>query len=208
MIIIYIYTHYVHAASTPRATPLPSRPPVPLPGRARRAPPPHTACPRFQGFACPPRRWTGCQNGLPFIGRDRRFPTVELMSRKNAFTSNVHGSRGGPGGCRSGQQLESRRQGPTTTVLDAQLTASVNRRPPPPVSNFLLGTGILESTPESWPRPGEGPGPCGQDRGKDTKQAPGQLPALSVHLVLGPSSELAPHHPPVLHVAASPFYGT
>lgn len=65
------------------------------------------------------------------------------MSRKNAFTSNVHCSRGGPGGCRSGQLLESRWQGPATTMLDAQLTASVNRRPPPPVSNFLLGTVIL-----------------------------------------------------------------
>lgn len=68
---------------------------------------------------------------------------------------------------RSVQQLESRWQGPATTALDARLTASVNRWPPPPVSNLLLGTrhpGVYSRVLAVarggawavWARPGQG----------------------------------------------------
>lgn len=60
------------------------------------------------------------------------------------------------------------------------------------------------STPGSWQLQGQGPRPCGQDQGKNTKQATRQLSVLGVHLMLGPFLELTHNHPtcPPCHLFA------
>ena len=126
MIIIYIYTHYVHAASSLRTAPLPSPPACAPAWESPQAPPAPNLRSRFLNVhLCPPLyclpKWVACdKKGLI-------FPEIELMSRKKVisrvmFTAQVK-LQEAPGA--AGRCSPDSKDWTYNKVLGARLTAAI-----------------------------------------------------------------------------------